>query len=197
MAQAELSIIPYENGLTAKQQAFADHYILSRNGTESALKAGYDGGLDSLAVIASENLRKVNIQAYIAQRLRRLKMSSDEVLQRLSEQARSDIGELLNDDGSFDIAEARRKKLSHLVKKVRTKTVRRKAPGSDDEIEEVTHELELYNAQTALELVGKANGIFADRSAGDTTINIGTLELDVTLTDALAQVIDVTPEPQS
>lgn len=50
--------------LTEKQKIFCREYILHWNGTKAAIKAGYSE--DCAAVQASENLRKPNIQTYIA-----------------------------------------------------------------------------------------------------------------------------------
>ncbi|WP_430495718.1 terminase small subunit [Leuconostoc mesenteroides] len=49
--------------LTPKQQKFADEYIKSGNATQSAIEAGYSKR--TAAVIATENLIKPNIKAYI------------------------------------------------------------------------------------------------------------------------------------
>lgn len=50
--------------LTQKQKDFCRHYILDWNGTQAAIKAGYSE--DSAGSIASENLTKPEIQAYIS-----------------------------------------------------------------------------------------------------------------------------------
>jgi phage terminase small subunit len=51
--------------LTEKQKIFCREYVYDWNGTRAAKVAGYSE--DSAAVIASENLRKPNIQAYITE----------------------------------------------------------------------------------------------------------------------------------
>ena len=64
-----------ENGmsdLTAKQHIFIEEYLQSWNGTESALRAGYAGKRNTLAVIASENLRKPAIRKRIDKRITEL-----------------------------------------------------------------------------------------------------------------------------
>ncbi|MBZ1530699.1 terminase small subunit [Leuconostoc mesenteroides] len=50
--------------LTPKQKKFADEYIKTGNATQSAIEAGYSK--KTAAVIATENLIKPNIKAYIA-----------------------------------------------------------------------------------------------------------------------------------
>ncbi|WP_273950134.1 terminase small subunit [Leuconostoc mesenteroides] len=49
--------------LTPKQKRFADEYIKTGNATQSAIEAGYSK--KTAAVIATENLIKPNIKAYI------------------------------------------------------------------------------------------------------------------------------------
>lgn len=82
--------------LTPKQKAFADHYLISFNGTDAALKAGYSK--KSARAIAAENLTKPYIQDYIQQRVQKIEknriMSGNEVLELLSNIARGKIKEV-------------------------------------------------------------------------------------------------------
>jgi phage terminase small subunit len=79
--------------LTKKQQAFADFYIETLNGTQSAIRAGYKES--SAAEIASENLRKPNIAQYIEQKMNNKDhdriASQDEVLEYLTNVMRGNI----------------------------------------------------------------------------------------------------------
>ncbi len=59
--------------LTPKQQAFADYYIQTGNATEAARMAGYKG--KNLNKVASENLTKLDIQQYIAEKQKELESS--------------------------------------------------------------------------------------------------------------------------
>ena len=52
------------NELTPKQKAFADYYIETGNATESAKRAGYKHP----NVQGAQNLEKLSISAYIAER---------------------------------------------------------------------------------------------------------------------------------
>lgn len=69
--------------LTPKQKAFADYYIETGNASEAARRAGYSA--KNANNIASENLAKPNISAYIAKRLKPTEenrvASADEVVQ--------------------------------------------------------------------------------------------------------------------
>lgn len=71
------------DGLTPKQKAFADNYIISGNATDAARKAGYSK--KTARQIATENLTKPSILSYIQQRTAPIEQkriaSGDEVLQ--------------------------------------------------------------------------------------------------------------------
>jgi phage terminase small subunit len=80
--------------LSLKMRTFAMAFVgeANGNGTEAARIAGYKGNDGTLRAIASENLTKPNIQAFIAElrknaekRLDRKIMSASEVLAELSE----------------------------------------------------------------------------------------------------------------
>ncbi|NIO43164.1 MAG: terminase small subunit, partial [Burkholderiales bacterium] len=81
-----------DNGLTNKQRAFIESYLQCWNATQAARDAKYEGNDVTLASVGYENLRKPQIRERIKQRLNTMAMSADEVLARLSEQARGDIG---------------------------------------------------------------------------------------------------------
>jgi hypothetical protein len=84
-------------------------------------------------------------------------MSPEEVLQRLSEQGRSDLTDFLTEDGEVSIKSAKSKGISHLIKKLKT----RKKIEKDGSVT-VEHDLEMYSAQTALELMAKHHGILVN-----------------------------------
>ncbi|AZO96145.1 terminase small subunit [Halocella sp. SP3-1] len=78
-------------GLTEKQKAFADEYIISLNATEAAIKAGYSE--NTAGAIGHENLKKPKIANYIQKQLdskenKRI-ASQDEVLEFLTTTMRS------------------------------------------------------------------------------------------------------------
>lgn len=62
-----------KDGLTPKQKAFADYYIECGNATEAARRAGYKA--KSARQIATENLSKPSIYAYIAERQKQIEDS--------------------------------------------------------------------------------------------------------------------------
>lgn len=77
-------------------------------------------------------------------------MCADEVITRLAEQARGDIANFLvvdGDDWALDLAAI--KERGYLVKKIK------QGPHGP--------EIELYDAQAALALLGRTHGLFVDR----------------------------------
>jgi phage terminase small subunit len=141
--------------LTNKQKAFIEEYLKDFNATRAAERAGYQGNDATLGAVGYENLRKPQLAERISQRLQEIAMSADEVLARLADQARGDIGDFVKIiDGTgqaiVDLEKAKAAGKLHLVKKIRYN-----AKGG--------LEIELYDAQAALSLLGKTHGLFKDR----------------------------------
>jgi phage terminase small subunit len=135
--------------LTDKQRLFIESYLQCWNATKAAREAGYGGDNNTLGAIGSENLAKPKIRKYIRERLNSAAMTTDEVLARLSEQARSDIGDFVGAAGVIDLEAARDEGKTRLLKSISwTKNGIR---------------IEVYDGQKALELIGKAHGMFTER----------------------------------
>lgn len=79
--------------LNRRQKAFADFYLECGNATEAARKAGYSE--NTASVIGAQNLRKLNISEYIAERMQPIEKdrvaSADEVLAFFSSVMRGEI----------------------------------------------------------------------------------------------------------
>lgn len=139
--------------LTDKQYAFALEYVQCLNATEAARRAGYQGTYESLRVIGSQNLTKKHVRAAIDKLLNERAMRAEEVLSRLSDQARGIPPGCFVVHGplagvNFEkLAEAG---LLHLIKKL----------SYDQRGNPV---VEFYDAQRALVELGKYHGLFTDR----------------------------------
>lgn len=145
------------NGLTNKQKVFVEKYLECWNATEAARQAGYALPYRS----GYENLIKPHVQEHIQQRLLGHMMDADEAMTRLSEQGRGDIAAFLNcigEDGQLDLSKVRESGKTHLIKSI---SWTRYGP-----------RLELYDAQKALELIGKAHGTFKESQDHTGTIEI-------------------------
>ena len=130
--------------LTRKRQAWLEEYLRCWNATEAARRVGYAHPNTQ----GPRLLLDVGIQEAIQERLTELKMSADEVLVRLSDMARADISEFITDYGAIDWDKVR--KQGYLVKKV----LHRRGENS---------QIELYDSQSALSLLGKHHRLFNER----------------------------------
>ena len=156
-----------EKPLTAREEAFCREYVVSWNGTRSAIDAGYSK--KTAAVIAHENLRKPKIQARIKQLMNEKIMSQEEVMARLAAQARASHYPFIDVDAEgfiyFDFSDPDAIKHLHLIKKIKSKR-QRLVRGRGDDAEEWEGEwveVELHDSQKALELIGKHYNLFVDR----------------------------------
>ena len=143
--------------MNQKQRVFVAEYLRSWNATEAATAAGYAHPRQA----GCRLLTHVDISTEIRARINELAMSADEVVTRLAEQARSDIGDFVVVDGdSWTLDLQAIKERGHLVKKIK------QGPHGP--------EIELYDAQAALALLGRTHGLFVDRQeiSGDVQLNV-------------------------
>ena len=149
--------------LTQKEIVFVEEYIRCWNGTRAAKLAGYS--VKTAGVIASENLTKPYIQEQIQERLKAIRMGTEEIYARLSDMARSNIADMIEpydipivDDEGKSLGERQAirlkpealEKYGHLIKSV--------TPTASGDFK-----IELYSKKEALELMGKTWSLFVDR----------------------------------
>jgi phage terminase small subunit len=135
--------------LTGKQKAWADEYIVTLNATEAARRAKYSGDDNQLAVQGHHNLRNPKIMAYVRARLEQHAISPEEIILRLSDIVRGDMGEALNSSGGIDPLEAKRKGKSHLIKRIKIKTI------TTEESDITETEIELHDSLRAADILAK------------------------------------------
>jgi len=144
-----------------RRRVFVEEYLRSWNATEAAEIAGFAHPRQA----GSRLLSYVDIRAEIKQRIDEKAMKADEVLRRLSDMARGDLGDFMDIESmSFDISLQKAKELglTHLIKKVKQRTITT-LDKSGEETETNTQEIELYSALEALQTMGKYHGLFVDR----------------------------------
>lgn len=136
--------------ISNKQKAFINEYLQCWNATKAAIKAGYSE--KTAYSSGSRLLKKVEVSEAIAIRVKDMVMSGDEALTLLSDQARGTLDDCMDvgEGGklSLNFAKAKEAGKLHLIKSI-TPT----ANGL---------KVELYSSQRALELIGKAHGLFTD-----------------------------------
>lgn len=134
--------------LTAKQRRFCDEYLIDLNATQAAIRAGYSE--KNARNIASENLAKPNIKAYIDERMAekesQLIATQDEVLKYLTSVLRgeSQSTEIVVEGTGDGCSEARTLK---------------KEPSEKDRLK-------------AAELLGKRYGLYTDKIETDVDMEL-------------------------
>jgi phage terminase small subunit len=159
-------------GFTGKQEAFITEYLRDFNATQAAIRAGYSE--KTAYAIGHENLKKPEIAAEIQRRIAEKAMGADEVLLRLADHARGDMGDFLDITPMgfvIDVNKAQQAGKTHLIKKVKLRT---QTSVSKEGIETETHdmEIELYNAQDALVQLGRFHKLFTDKTEIKSDINL-------------------------
>jgi len=106
-------------------------------------------------------------------------MQTDEILLRLSDHARGDMGDFVDIEGMFfslNLAKAKELKLTHLIKKVKDRVVMT-SNQEGEETETHTLEIELYDAKSALDTLAKYRGLLKD------TLDVNVKSYDIQFTD--------------
>lgn len=152
--------------MNTKQSAFVEEYLRDFNATQAALRAGYSKR--TAGSQAHDLLKKPEIQQKISERITSKAMSADETLLRLAEHARGNLIPFLVDNGQgsmeINLTTPEAKRNINLVKKYKVKRTREvRGRGESKEIwEHEWCEIELYDSQAALGLIGKHHRLFGD-----------------------------------
>lgn len=149
-------------GLTLKQRLFAEAYVSNGgNGVRAAQMAGYNSEkYNVMAQIASENLRKPEIRAYVDRLTRDLSMGASEVLYRLTEIAHGDMRDFIGKT----YRELKLHNQGHLIKKIETRVeVKQDADGNDLPGHVEVTKIELYSRAEALLQLGRYHKLFTDK----------------------------------
>lgn len=134
--------------LTTKRKVFIEEYLKCWNGAEAARQVGYKFPRRQ----ASYLLTIPDIQKEIKRRLAEKAMTTDEVLSRLADQARTDLGPFIvkgDDNLILDWEKLKEAGLTHLVKSL--------VPTRHGT------KIELHDAQAALVHLARSHGMFKDR----------------------------------
>lgn len=149
--------------LSNKQRVFIAEYLRDFNATQAAIRAGYSP--NSARGQGSRLLANEDISGEIKKQIEEKQMSADEVLTRLADIARGDMGNFMDISSmsyQLDLHKAKALGLTKLIKKVKQRTVTTcHKDGSEEET--TTIEIEPYSALEALGLIGKYHKLFVDR----------------------------------
>jgi len=175
--------------LSNKRMAFVEEYLSCWNATEAARRIGYKHpNMAGPRLILNDG-----VATSIRERIAEKAMSADEVLRRLAEHARGDIGDFLDISKvgfEVDLATAFEAGITHLIKKVKMHTV---TTLSKDGVETETNtvEIELYDAQAALVQLGRYHKLFTDKT--DVTSGGEKLELEIKGINYRTTIADLAP----
>lgn len=135
-------------GISRKRQIFADEFLKCGNQSEAARRAGYKN-----AAVMGSRLMKVNgIRDYIDGRLKERSMEADEVVARLSDMGRSNVGDVIiidEEKRTWKLDIERIKDLGSLIRKVKET--------------QWGLEVEFYNSQQALVQLAKLHGLYEEK----------------------------------
>ena len=148
--------------LSPKQALFVREYLVDLNATQAAIRAGYT--VKSAEVTGCKLLSiakvKLAVQENAEKRIRRLGLSADETLERLSWIANSDPGDFFNEAGSLlnvkDLPEGVRKCIASI------EVVKRNMVVGDGEMEYV-HKIKWWDKVKALDLMSRYHKLINDK----------------------------------
>lgn len=178
--------MPPVKGLTNKQRAFIDAYLESWNAAEAARKAGYKGRSDS---VGQQVLRNIVVAEEVSRRIEERAVKPKEVLDRLGNHAKSDVGQFFKEvhrwtqwprpteevideklgqdengkDVTFYLVRAMVLDLDKMLDPEYSRLVKKFTDSPKSGLS-----IELYDAQSALEKLGKALGVLTERVAVQT-----------------------------
>ena len=151
--------------LTHKQALFVQEYLKDLNGTKAALRAGYSRS--AARQIATENLSKPDITEAINEafneRLHRVKMNADGVLERLVEIDNLDIKDLFDETGRMKPITEWPDSWSRSITSFELKM-----PNEDDP-QTASLKIRLPDKLKNLELIGRHAQVMAFREKSDST----------------------------
>ena len=144
--------------LTAKQKKFVDEYLIDLNATQAAIRAGYSE--KTADRIASENLRKLEVQKYLQTKQTKLQNKSEVTQQRV-------IDELASIAFAKGTDYATIKNGCVNIQDTDKLTDKQKAAISGIKSTQFGVEIKLADKLKALELIGKHIGMFKDKEEPD------------------------------
>ena len=152
--------------LTAKQRRFVEEYLVDKNATQAAIRAGYSA--KTAHAIGHENLSKPEIASEIDAQLAAMREKTGITVERVAAELAkigfADVRKLFKGDGLVSI-EALDDETAGAVSSV--EVVTRAVPGSesDDGLKEVehVHKIKLWDKRAALVDLGKHLGMFVER----------------------------------
>ena len=155
------------DGLSYKQRLFVEAYLGPSNGnaTDAARRAGYRWP----DKVAERLVGKSGIRAAIAARLTAAAIPANHVLAIISDHATAspeDFGDVDENGFRLRLDKAKRRKKLHCIKKLKPVRIRLDDDNADPDSPpqfRTDYEIEFYDAQSALDKIGKFYGLWKDK----------------------------------
>jgi hypothetical protein len=110
-------------------------------------------------------------------------MSADEALLLLSDMARGDLADIMeitSISGDLDLLKAKESGKSKLIKKFKQRTIIHQGKSESDEDREVHNlEVELYDAQAALDKILKVHGKYKDIGTPENPLTVNIIKVGI------------------
>lgn len=150
-----------------KQQRFADEYLIDLNATQAAIRAGYSPR--SAGVTGARLLKNARVRAYVDTRLaemgRRTGVNQERILRELARIAFVNPPDVVSIENAT-LKRGASKDDTAAIASVRVKRI------PTDVGEGIEREIRFYDKNRALELLGKAFGMWVDRRQTDLTAQV-------------------------
>jgi hypothetical protein len=151
--------------MTDREKMWFDEYLKCWDATESARRASYKWPNKIGPRLKSKFSDK--IKSHLEQH----HMTAEEVLKRLADQARGNMARFVHVSNSDDVKALNGE--AAIIKKLKR---RKYIPKDGDPYEDM--EIELYDAQSALQLIGKHHGLFDAGTSEDNPLVMKVIGLD-------------------
>lgn len=166
--------------LTKKQQHFVLEYLVSKNGTQSAIKAGYSES--SAGSIASENLQKPEIRAAIDEKLNELWENREKELGRIWGELRAIGYAKLDDYIEWDGETANVKPFDEIdARALNAIKIKRIRSESNDNVDTEVIEVKFNDKLKALESMARMAGGLGVSEQIKMTTESGEITFDVNI----------------
>ena len=149
--------------LTDKMLIFCQEYIVDRNKTQAAIRAGYSkktAGIMGHKLFKKANIQKT-IKVLLEEHCKRVGFDADRVLNYLADQLTADVNDLYDDNGHIkDVSDWPMTFRQGLVKKITTKHEFETVDDVRKAVGRIT-QVELHDRKQAIQLIGRHIGIQA------------------------------------
>lgn len=144
--------------LTAKLERFCHEYVIDLNGTQAAIRAGYSQ--KTAGQIAEQNLKKLEVQQFIQElqkdKLQRVKITADAVIDEIAKIAFFDIRNIFNKDDTLKNVNSLDDRTATAISSIKTR-IEKQGPDKEDWAE--IKEYKTNDKLKALELLAKHLGV--------------------------------------